>query len=410
MVTAVANAGKIPQAPAAKEPAERATNSFDIVASWLFSEPIADLLSLFGEEMPPATGALAAVDNDTSWLHLDEDLPDWLESLTVDGAAAARLHAGQRATLERALAVERVAARHFNFRVRADGTYRERAEISDGDLTDDVRARVRSIADQLGLVTPAPARHKAYDHTLVLGGGYRSPLLRARFTAELRGEGINLGEVSMLGSPRFLLVPDNDSVAPERSATEEFAPGARDEFDLMVGAARSALNVRPGPLTFLCGCLTSDSRCPQWSYEDEADASRTPAEFTHERCVDLFDGDDRVGSALSASTGRPPLRPDTADTFRLWARLTDPQPGLRALVVTTQVFVPFQTFDGLRRLYLPYGVDPEFIGLGPHWHDRPETAEYLLQETLSGIRSARRFLVAAAEVLRADDPRTGEDA
>jgi hypothetical protein len=68
-------------------------------------------------------------------------------------------------------------------------------------------------------------------------------------------------------------------------------------------------------------------------------------------------------------------------------------------VVTTQVFVPFQTFDGIRRLYLPYGVDVDTVGFGAEWGDRPQTAEYLLQETLSAIRSARRLLIDAAEVL-----------
>ncbi|GFJ92598.1 hypothetical protein [Phytohabitans rumicis] len=69
------------------------------------------------------------------------------------------------------------------------------------------------------------------------------------------------------------------------------------------------------------------------------------------------------------------------------------------LVVTTQVFVPFQTFDGLRRLYLPFGVDLDTVGLGTEYADRPLTTEYLLQETLSAIRSARRLLVDAAETL-----------
>ncbi|MDT5028386.1 MAG: hypothetical protein QOE61_4812, partial [Micromonosporaceae bacterium] len=38
---------------------------------------------------------------------------------------------------------------------------------------------------------------------------------------------------------------------------------------------------------------------------------------------------------------------------------------------------------------------------GPDWGDRPMTAEYLLQETLSGIRSARRLLIDGAAVLGA---------
>src|SRR5262249_53318815 len=102
---------------------------------------------------------------------------------------------------------------------------------------------------------------------------------------------------------------------------------------------------------------------------------------------------------LSAHTGRPPYRPDTSDTFALWARCANPRLGQRILAVTTPVFVPFQTFDGLRRLYLPYGVDIDVIGYPADWGYPPKTAEYLLQEALSAVRSGRRLLIAAAQAL-----------
>jgi hypothetical protein len=168
----------------------------------------------------------------------------------------------------------------------------------------------------------------------------------------------------------------------------------------MVGAARTEFGLSPAEVTFLCGCSSADARCPNWRSGRDDGADRTPPAYTHERRVDLLDsGGKAIGSAFSASTGRPPYRPDTSDTFALWARCSAPQPGQRLLVVTTQVFVPFQTFDGIRRLYLPYGVDVDTVGFGAEWGDRPQTAEYLLQETLSAIRSARRLLIDAAEVL-----------
>src|SRR5262249_33593074 len=83
-------------------------------------------------------------------------------------------------------------------------------------------------------------------------------------------------------------------------------------------------------------------------------------------------------------------------------RRAHPKPGERLLVITTQVFVPFQTFDGLRRLYLPFGTDIDTVGYGAEWGDRPLTPEYLLQETLSAIRSGRRLLIDAAKELMRD--------
>jgi hypothetical protein len=68
-------------------------------------------------------------------------------------------------------------------------------------------------------------------------------------------------------------------------------------------------------------------------------------------------------------------------------------------VITNQVFVPFQTFDALRRLYLPHAVDVDVVGFAADGDYPPQTAEYLLQETLSAIRSGRRLLVEAAQKL-----------
>jgi hypothetical protein len=39
------------------------------------------------------------------------------------------------------------------------------------------------------------------------------------------------------------------------------------------------------------------------------------------------------------------------------------------------------------------------VGYGDDWEDSPRSAEYLLQETLSAIRSGRRLLVDAAGTL-----------
>jgi len=72
-------------------------------------------------------------------------------------------------------------------------------------------------------------------------------------------------------------------------------------------------------------------------------------------------------------------------------------PGQTAIVVTTQVFVPFQTFDALRMLSLPHGVDVTAVGFGFERGDRPMTPEFELQEVLSGIRSARRLASSIVE-------------
>jgi hypothetical protein len=363
-----------------------------------------ELLDAFGEELPVAGSPWEKSAADVrTWLHLNEELPAWLSSIFGDaaagfGGAAADgrgLMLAHADVLRRTLAVERMAADDFNFRTDASGTYRERSQAAKADFSPELRERIVTLTDQLGLVRTRPPRSNRYDKTLILGGGYRSPLLRARYAAQLQAAGVDLGEVSFLGSPRFLT-----EEPPERPVVETYAPDATDEFDLMIGAAHTEFGLSPAEVTFLCGCASTNVQCPRWRYRQAEGADRTPPAYTHERQVDLLDGAGRpTSSALSASTGRPPYRPQTSDTFALWAQCFHPQPGQRLLVVTTQVFVPFQTFDGVRQLYLPHGVDIDTVGFGAAWGDRPQTAEYLLQETLSAIRSARRLLIEAAEVL-----------
>lgn len=399
-VIAVTDYWNLAQAPAAGKAADRAAHVFGLAANWMFSTPMGHLLAEFGERLP-GEGAVADGDAEdwASWLHLNEELPGWLDRIVAGEAAHLDgLSAAQTGILRRALAVERMAADDFNFRTRAGQQYRERSQAVAGDFTPAFRARVHELTDQLGLVSTQPPRFGGYDKTLVLGGGYQSPLLRARYAAQLRAAGTSLGEVSFLGSPRFLI-----EQPPERPVAQTYAPGAADEFDLMVAAAKAEFGLTAGAIQFLCGCTSAQAQCPSWPGRHGEAASQTPPAYTHERRVDLVDGSGHaVGMALSASTGRPPYRPDTTDTFALWAQCANPQPGQRVLVVTTQVFVPFQTFDGLKRLYLKHGADIDVVGYpAEDWGYPRLTAEYLLQETLSAIRSGRRLLIDASQSLMA---------
>jgi hypothetical protein len=388
------------QALTAVQAADRAERVFAQVADWLFSAPMAQLLVEFGAQLPGAGSVNGKAGDMTGWLLPHEELPDWLDRI-ADGEAgsADRLSPGQVDILRRALVVERIAAENFNFRTRDGQQYRERVQAVAGDFTPEFRGRVLELTDQLGLVNPLdpqqPTQFGRYDKTLILGGGYLFPLLRAGYAARLRADGTDLGELSFLGSPRFLIEDP-----PEQSAAETYAPGAADEFDLMVGAAHAEFGLVSAGTVFLCGCSSAGEECPNWSCRGVEGAERTPSEYTHERRADLVDGVGRtVASVLSASTGRPPYRPDTSDTFSLWARYAKPSAGQRVLVITNQVFVPFQTFDALRRLYLPHAVDIDVVGYVADRGHAMLTAEYLLQETLSAVRSGRRLLVEAAQVL-----------
>ena len=220
--------------------------------------------------------------------------------------------------------------------------------------------------------------------------------MRAVHARELADGGVGLGRLSFLGSARELI-----QEPAEHPATEDYAPCARDEFDLLIGAACTAFPLQRGRSRFLCGCECADDVCPAWRSGIGSYGGAIAAGFTHARQTDLLDeGGGSAGSVLSASTSRPPYRPNTADTLGLWARTE--RAGGRVLVVTSQYFVPFQTFDCLRLLYLPHGVDADVIGCDDPPADGAKLPGYLLMETLSAIRSARRLLVDSVGVLAGD--------
>jgi hypothetical protein len=370
---------------------QRVVRAIAIASSWLSSDAMRDLVALFGGRLDAEGGILGG--DDAPWLHLNEELPEWVGPVVRGTRPVAAWGRDAVAGLRSALALESWAAEPFNFR-GTGATYVERNQAVSAEFDDETRSRVVEHAGLLGLTGATRPRHDSYDGTLVLGGGWRSPLLRARYAAVWRRAGTDLGHLYFLGSPRFLVTDP-----PERDRTEGYAPGARDEFDLLVAAGASEFELRPQPTRLLCGCTGIDDVCPQWRFAGSDLAAETPPQYTHERATELSDATGATrGTVLSASTGRPPYRPDTTDTLELWARQALPQPGMRVLVVTTQVFVPFQSFDSVKRLYLPHGVDVDVVGYAADWGDRPETAEYLLQETLSAIRSARRLLVEAVSL------------
>lgn len=379
--------------------ADRARRVIEHVQDWLFGEPLRELLNLFGRKLPDAeaTPALQDLGRDNG------QVPSWLlrtagDSTDQPGAVSADLiH-----VVRRALAVEQIAAEEFNFRARGSEKYVERAQAAIASFDPATSKHIRALADRLGLLTSKPPRHSRYAETLILGGGYARPLLRARHALSVRTDGVDLGRLSFLGSGRRLI-----ERPPERPVAETYAPGAANEFELMVGAARTVFRLSAATPRFWCGCDSTERVCPAWLRRRGPYDGAVPAEFTHELLADLTDDQGRpAGSASSASTGRPPDRPNTADTLDLWSRTASHYPGQRVLVVTSQYFVPFQGFDCLRLLYLPYAIDADVVGFDDQLADPAAQPGYLLMETLSAIRSARRLLVAAVEILA--DPGGGE--
>jgi len=269
----------------------------------------------------------------------------------------------------------------------ANFEYQERWNKARFPFDTNVIERINCAARELGLIGESRPKLDRYDHVVILGGGANSPIMRASYAAELMDEHLlDCGDLWLLGSPR-------EVAEAERDNAHWYAPGAVDEFGLMIGAACRAFNVSPGPVEFVCGCSNDNESCPTWGTTPLAVGSfeaitSTPKEFQHERKMGLLGGSKSV-TVLSASTSNPPQRTNTADTYRMLADIAQFEIGVSVLIVTNQMFVPFQTFDALRILALPHSLRIDVVGLGAQRVD--DTVENLLQEILSAIRSARRL-------------------
>lgn len=368
----------------------RARDSIEVAHRWVSSSSLRDLLSLAGRLVDPSFGPQLPPVQDTY-------ISERVGSIYRHSAAELSPVLGkQRKILDFVLNIEKEAAKKLGFRGGKERFLAEQVLFEP-----ETSAEIRRLCSKLGLITPNFPPRLRYAKTIILGAAYRTPLLRAQYAAHLARNGIKLGDLYFLGSPRPLVT---DKAKPERPLTESYAFGAVDEFDLMAAAAESAMSVMAQEVKFLCGC-TSDTRlCPAWQYRDQdGSVSVVPPAFTHDRVRTLLaigsTNPISCGAVLSASTSRPPARANTADTFELLARSADFQLGERVLVVTTQIFVPFQGFDAQRCLGLVTGAEVDTVGFGEDWYGQLWTTQQLLQETFSAIRSARRLIEAANEIL-----------
>lgn len=262
---------------------------------------------------------------------------------------------------DRLAELEEFSARRWDYRKGL-----ERHQAVGEDFPPEVDARLRAAIRALGLLGQHAPSAREYDHVLVLGGGVRTMVARADLAASLLRAGLATGTVAGLGSVR------------ELSGQEEYArrfglAPCPTEGDAVDEALRHALRLGQ-PFSRRSG--TSDAGQPWWvrSYLDAQPAVHV----------------------LAAPATRPGKRANTGDTLVGWADVVQPAPrAARLLLLTTDIFVPFQHCDAIRLLALPYGCSIDTIGFDTDanaWVPRTPTFA-LLQEVRSAIFSMRALCV-----------------
>ena len=245
--------------------------------------------------------------------------------------------------------------------------------VDDSSLTEAQRNITKESARELGLIGQEIPNKNTYDFVWVLGGARLSCLLRPRLAARLITErGLLCSMIALLSSAR-------EVAETETEATDTYAPGAKTEFDLINKGAEREFNIK--------------------------------ASFTEERYADdenpngswVIRTYDKIGNlppllSLSAPSSRLyPLPANSADTYNFFFEHIQVPPGSSFLLITSQIYVPYQQLEALRTVALKHNVVIETVGFPLEWSGDLQGmsgASNYLQEIRSTIQSANRFFSA----------------
>lgn len=240
---------------------------------------------------------------------------------------------------------------------------------------------IKDDAAALGLIGGGVRPQGRYDHVLILGGLARACLARPLAAVRaLSEDGVEAGAVTALGGFRELRgdeVGMVEQVAPEQAGTQ----AVDDEFDAMDAGVRLAFGLgSPADERE----VRAESGFGSWRVH----------RYTTDAGLPVF--------VVAAPSSEPEVRrTNTADSYQWFAtELAGLRPGQRLLLVTSDIYVPFQHADALRVLGLPYEVEVETMGIQPGDLDprlkQSFSADAYLQEVRSTIMAFGRLLAALA--------------
>jgi hypothetical protein len=252
---------------------------------------------------------------------------------------------------------------------------RERNLVSAPQFEPLTEKLVLAATRSLGFHDPLPPQGGYYDHVLVLGGLARGCFSRALHTASLLEEGkITMGTVTALGG--FRAIAGDEFALVEQMVGSEL----EDEFHVMDAAVSMAFGLRTPTRE---GGEDSDVVGASWRVREYETPAGVPV---------------RVVAAPSAEPGTRVTTPMAYAWFA--TELAKLLPAQRILLVTTQIYLPYQHADALRMLCLPYGTHVDITGVRPgdvderlHKAFRPN--DYL-QEVRSTIRALRNLYKASS--------------
>lgn len=238
--------------------------------------------------------------------------------------------------------------------------------LNDSELKpQQVESVMNGIAD-LGLTGISIPLRRDYHYIVALGGARLSCLLRPRYAKKIMEQfSIKPKAVIMLSGNR----PIADS---ERSATDTYAKGARTEFDLICKGAEQCFGL---------------SEFHEIRHDDE--------NINRSWAIRTYSSEIPVISIAGPSTEPEIRRANSADTYKFFFEKYHVAEGTRLLLITSQIYVPYQQIEAIRTLSLPYDILVETIGFPNEWSGNMQGLQQpsnYLQEIRSTIQAMSRFL------------------
>lgn len=244
-----------------------------------------------------------------------------------------------------------------------------RWKVSNENITSEQVKAVQDAVFRLGLIGVQVPECKSFDYILVLGGARFSCLYRPQYAEYLlENDIVKTKEIILLSGMRPVL----DS---EREATDTYAPQALTEYDLINSGAESSFHLKKD---FYEERYHNENINLNWAirkYQTENSISVT---------------------SYSGPSSEPEIRrANSSDTYKFFLEKENVQMGSRLLLVTSQIYVPYQQIEAVRTLGIPNGLYIETVGFPAEWRKKlqgmMETANYL-QEIRSAIQAADRVI------------------
>lgn len=242
--------------------------------------------------------------------------------------------------------------------------------VNNSQISEEQQKAVFDGINMLGLKNVSIPHFDFYDYILVLGGARMACLYRTKYAKELI--------LKMKRNPRAVVMlsgmrPVSDT---ERNMTDSYAPDALTEFDLMNAGAEQAFEL-------------------SGEYEEikymNPNMKKSWAIRTY---LDLEYGF-QIQSVCGPSSNPELRRANSADTFNFFAERQQIKSGSRVLMVTSQIYVPYQQMEAISNLAIPNNIYVETVGFPTEWNVNQQgmmRTENYLQEIRSTIQAINRYL------------------